>query len=185
MSKAPVAPYTVIKSDGPIEIRKYPEIITAHVRVSGSEDEALNKGFGKLADFIFGNNRSKKSIAMTAPVMQQASEKIAMTAPVLQQKNNNDWIITFVMPQEYSLATLPAPVNQEVIIQKEPATTYIVIRFSGFSGSKHFQKQLEKLQKYLDLHSYKTTDLPIFARYNPPWTLPFFRRNEVMLKINQ
>ncbi|HEX2977623.1 MAG TPA: heme-binding protein [Candidatus Babeliales bacterium] len=183
MAKTQEAPYTVISKDESVEIRRYEPLITAYVEVSGERKEAINEGFRLLADFIFGNNTSRKQIAMTAPVIQQKSEKIAMTAPVMQQKGDGNWRITFVMPAHFTLETLPKPNNNQVRIEKGKEKKVIVITFSGRGSETNIENHLKELRSYIEKNRVKIVGEPIFAFYNPPWTLPFWRRNEIMFLL--
>jgi len=179
--------YSTFK-DNNLEIREYAPKILAQVSVKGDFDEASSKGFKLLADFIFGNNISvdgSSKIDMTAPVvMQPVSEIINMTAPVITEGNNNEWIVSFVMPKEYSLSTLPKPNNKNISITSVPAEKYAVIVFSGLVRKSNYDEQVNLLEKFILKRKLKTIGLVQIARYNPPWTLPFFRRNELMIRIN-
>jgi len=109
--------YTVVEKDGKFEIRDYASYTTAEVVVEDSYNSALLKGFRILADYIFGNNRSKQHIAMTSPVMQSNTkpEKIEMTAPVLAQKHTgNAYLVSFILPKKYSIETAPEPVSENI-----------------------------------------------------------------------
>ena len=185
MSQVNEPKFKIIESHGNIEIREYEPLLVAEVRVEGERKEAISKGFRSLADYIFGNNAPSQKISMTAPVMQQPGEKIAMTAPVIQQATDHSghWKVSFVMPAGYTLETLPLPNNSQVEALSIPAKRYAVIRFSGLAGEENLQKHLEELVKYTKQVNLKTVGEPIFAFYNPPWTLPFLRRNETMLEI--
>lgn len=181
--------YKVIAQDKNIEIRQYDPMIVASVLVEGARDEAINKGFQKLADFIFGNNtlpnqKASDKIAMTAPVIQEPSEAIEMTAPVIQESVNNQWVIRFVMPEHYTMETLPKPNNDDVKISQTDTMTRAVVRFSGFATNNNLQKHENMLRAWLDNNDQYIIDgVPYFAFYDPPWTLPFLRRNEVMIPV--
>ncbi len=178
--------YTVSQTDDDsIELRDYAPRIVAQTEVTGPRQEAISAGFRRIADYIFGNNAPKESIAMTAPVIQQAQpgKKIAMTAPVIQQAEGDKWIVQFVMPAEYTLATLPKPTNPEVKLLKVPAKKMLVIRFSGSKDDANIAEHRAQLEEYAAAHRLKTAGAPVLAFYDPPWTLPFLRRNEVMLQL--
>lgn len=177
--------YTVISSAGPIEVRQYNPMIIAQVNVQGSRSEAVYGGFRMLADYIFGNNTSKQDIAMTAPVQQQASEKIAMTAPVMQQSTQDSWNISFIMPSSYNMTTLPKPNNNQVKIKELPAKRYVAIQFSGINTDNNISQHQEKLLSYIKTQQLKTTGTPTYAFYNRPWTLPFLKRNEILIEVSQ
>jgi hypothetical protein len=120
---------------------------------------------------------------MTVPVtMEPKSEKISMTAPVSMQEAAGKWRMHFVMPSKYTLETLPAPNNAEVKLREVPAKKFAVVRFSGFAGEEKTAKKTEELLTWLEGKQIKPSGVPELARYNAPWTLPFMRRNEVMVE---
>lgn len=178
------ASYTIIHTDGAIEWREYAPAIVAETTVSGERKEAINEGFKRIADYIFGNNRSNQSIAMTAPVLQQPNEKIAMTAPVLQEQQKQGWRVQFVMPASYRMDTLPTPVNSAVQLREVPRRVYAAITFSGMADSSRLQQKTAELDAYLQAKKIKATGGVVYAFYNPPWTLPLLRRNEVLIPIS-
>lgn len=174
---------TVLK-EGSFEVRDYPPLVVAEVTVSGDQKEAANKGFRLLAGYIFGGNKSRQSIAMTAPVAQaQTSEKIAMTAPVTQIKEANAWVVSFTMPKGYSLDTLPQPNDPQVHLRALPASRFAVLQFSGLAGKDDVSAKTTELQKRVTKHKLRPTGPVSLAQYNPPWTLWFMRRNEVMVEV--
>lgn len=200
--------YEILRTDGNIEIRKYPPKLIAEVLVDGDLSQASSKGFRKIAAFIFGNNRagrvedsgSTTRISMTAPVVIEpqtrsstSSEKIAMTAPVIvapqvesiaSMQTASRWLVSFVMPSKYSLATLPLPNDPEVKIREMPGTTVAVLRYSWLNGIDRVQKKTEELNRWLAANHYVTRGIPQLARYDPPWTLPMLRRNEIMVEVS-
>ena len=165
--------FTLVKKDGPFEVREYAEKIIAQVEVEGSYQDATSRGFKLLADFIFGNN--------TNPSLQ--SDKIEMTAPLISEKDKHKWLISFVMPSEYSLDTLPKPNNADVKIIALEIEKYAVIVFSGLVRESSFEEKITLLKNYVEENNFIVDGNVQIARYNPPWTLPFFRRNELLLKI--
>jgi DNA gyrase inhibitor GyrI len=175
--------YKVLESNQGIEIRDYPAMIVAEADVSGERNKAIGEGFRMIADYIFGNNLSSQKVAMTAPVTQQAGEKIAMTAPVTQQSAGNLWRVRFIMPAAYTMETLPKPKNSAVKLKEIGAKRFAVIRFSGFAGEDSLKRHTEQLMAFVRAKKMTTVSDPIYAFYNPPWTLPFLRRNEVMLEL--
>ena len=166
-----------------IELRSYDPMIVAAVQVNGKRKEAIGEGFRILADYIFGNNTLEQNISMTAPVQQQSGETIAMTAPVQQQKNSNFWTISFVMPKMYTLKTIPKPNNKAVILNEVPAQKFIVIRFSGTNSDDNIEQHERTLFNFIEQNKIKVMGESKYAFYNPPWTLPFMRRNEIMMQI--
>lgn len=184
MSRVEQPDYQVLSSFDSIEIRQYPPIIIAAVEVQGERKESISSGFRLLADYIFGNNTAQQGIAMTAPVQQQPNQKIAMTAPVQQQASGNLWRVSFIMPSEYSLETLPKPNNKAVQLNQIPTKQFIAIRFSGTNADSTVAKYEKQLMQYVETNQIQTVGAPKYAFYNPPWTLPFLRRNEVMVEVS-
>ncbi|WP_237066088.1 SOUL family heme-binding protein [Microbulbifer guangxiensis] len=179
--------YTLIEQAKPFELRKYKPRIVAEVVVGGSMEEASGTGFRLLANYIFGNNTARsggsEKIEMTAPVaMEPRSEKISMTAPVSMEQSSGKWRVTFVMPSQYTMDTLPRPNNQAVTLRQIPEKSYAVIRFSGFAGEKKVAEKTAELMDWMGRQGLNPTGNAELARYNPPWTLPFLRRNEIMVE---
>ena len=175
--------YMVVQSQGNIQIRDYGPMIVAEAEVSGDRKEAINQGFRIIADYIFGNNTSKKNVAMTAPVVQQQSEKISMTAPVTQEGGAGQWKVRFVMPASYTMDTLPKPNNDAVKLVEIAGKRYAVNRFSGMAGEASLRDHMDELNKFIVDNKLNPRSPPSFAFFNPPWTLPFLRRNEVMIEV--
>ena len=197
MSNVEQPQYQVISEQGNIQIREYSPSIVAEVQVQGEREEAISQGFRLLADYIFGNNKVEQDIAMTAPVTQRGSEKIAMTAPVTQQSSqkvemtapvkqqglDNAWKVNFTMPSKYSMNTLPTPNNEKVTLHQVPSKKYASIKFSGMGSNKNLASHEKELQEYISKNKIQAISEPIYAFYNPPWTLAFLRHNEIMIEI--
>ncbi len=175
--------YTLESKSGDFEIRAYGPTIVAEATVEGERDKAIQRGFGIIADYIFGNNLSSAKVAMTAPVTQQSSEKIAMTAPVTQQAKGKSWNVRFVMPSKYTMETLPKPRNPQVVLIEVPSTRFAAVRFSGFAGSESLDQHEAQLRVFMAERGLMAASTPQYAFYNAPWTLPFMRRNEIMIEI--
>jgi len=184
MSDVEQAKYTVVQTDDDFEIRDYAASIAAEVEVSGERKEAISEGFKMIADYIFGNNKSSDKVAMTAPVIQEQSQSIDMSAPVIQEGHGKSWKVRFIMPSHYTLETLPKPNNTSVKIVELPTKRFAVVRFSGVPDNDDLKAKTEQLTDWLKKQNLKTTGKPIYAFYNPPWTLPFLRRNEVLVEIS-
>jgi hypothetical protein len=176
-----------IEKKDAFEVREYQPKLIAQVLVNGTFDSASSKGFRLLADFIFGNNKTNegsKKIDMTAPVVtRDASEKIEMTAPVVSEETERGWYISFNMPKQYSKDTLPIPNNPEVKIIDVPSEKFAVITFSGLVREKKYVEMLNLLNEEMRKRNLEPKGPVILARYNPPWTLPFLRRNELMIRF--
>jgi DNA gyrase inhibitor GyrI len=185
MSNVEQAKYDISETHGAIEIRDYAPMIVAEVSVSGDRKKAIGDGFRLIADYIFGNNISSQKVAMTAPVIQQPSEKIAMTAPVTQQGGEGLWQVRFVMPSSHTMESLPKPNSPDVVLKEVAGKRFAVIRFSGRAKTKSLEERTKDLQAFIENRKLQAMSKPTYAFFNPPWTLPFLRRNEVMIEIQR
>lgn len=193
--------FELVSKEKNIELRRYPAFILAETWVDGDMSEASNKGFRAIAGYIFGDNKAAggtdpAKIAMTAPVTLEPaapSQKIAMTAPVtiepqagetLNMEGAKRWRVHFVMPSQYTLATLPKPNNTAVTLREVPAKTWAVLSFSGFNTEARVQQHTDELLAWVVTKKMPRIGNPQLARYDPPWTLPMFRRNEIMLEVS-
>lgn len=194
--------FEVTAQDGNYEVRRYAPVIVAETYVEGDMDAATRKGFQLIADYIFGNNqlagtaaeKASEKIAMTAPVTAEpvtASGKIAMTAPVTVEPvatassmaSATQWRIHFVMPSQYSMQTLPKPNNEAVKLRAMPARTFAVLSYSGFNTASRVQEKTDELALWMKSRNLEAAGAPQLARYDPPWTLPMWRRNEIQMEI--
>ena len=176
--------YKVLEKKNGYEIRQYREVIVAETMITqASFEDAGNLAFDLLGGYIFGNNTSSKSIAMTAPVNQSGSEKIAMTAPVNQSGESGTYHVCFTMPSSYSLETLPRPNDKRVILRKIPGRKLAVLRYAGNWSQDLFNKKKDLLLQLLARDGLKAVGPAEFARFNPPFLPSFFRRNEVWIPI--
>jgi hypothetical protein len=180
------ARYQVEEKDGDFELRQYALYIVAETLVEGEMDEVGNEGFRRLFGYISGNNQKKQSISMTAPVTQEkTAEKIAMTAPVTQEKAGGKFRITFMMPSEYSLDTLPEPLDSRVALKTESARLVAAIQYSGTWSLKRFEEHKKKLDDWISKRGLKPLADPVWARYDPPFKPWFLRRNEVLVPVER
>ena len=178
------AAYTVEKTDGDFQVRRYAPQVVAETIVEGSLKEAGNKAFRPLFRYISGANRSQSKIPMTAPVTQEREgEKIAMTAPVSQQAMSNRWSVTFMMPTNSTLESLPEPTDEKVRLRAIPVRRMAVVRYSGTWGEKRYERQLTRLREWMKANGMESLGEPVWSRYDPPFTLWFMRRNEILLPI--
>ncbi|GGA83553.1 heme-binding protein [Neiella marina] len=185
--------YKVLAQQDDFELRQYSSMIVAQSTVTGTMDDASGTGFRAVADYIFGNNTSasggSEEISMTAPVLI-SPQAIASGSPATNQlasspameDESGQWVIGFVMPSKFSLDTLPEPNSNKVVVSQVPARTMAVVTFSGLTGEDKVATKTQQLLAWMAENNLTPISAPKLARYNPPWTLPFFRRNEVMIE---
>lgn len=179
------AKYEMVKKDHKFEIRDYAPHILAETVVEGDLKDAGNTAFKRLFRYISGDNRSRNKVVMTAPVSQKpVGEKIKMTAPVGQQRVKETWAVSFMMPASYTLETLPEPENPKVTLRQVPARRMAAIRYSGFWSEKGYLRYKLKLESWIHEKGLTIVGDPIWARYNPPFTPWFLRRNEILIPVD-
>ncbi len=180
-------PFDLLVSEDDFEIRQYHQHIAASVLSKGDMDDASSAGFRSIADYIFGNNQhtntgESEKISMTAPVSMQLPSSDNLSQDQLND-DSQQWQVSFFMPAKYQLDTLPTPNNNQVKLEKIEAYYAAVIRFSGFTGSAKVENKVKLLQQWIENQQYTRKGAAHLARYNPPWTLPFLRRNEIIIQI--
>jgi SOUL heme-binding protein len=172
---------------GGVEFREYPALLVAETRVKADFAEAGNVAFRLLANYIFGNNRGKAKIDMTAPVSQAPAEKIDMTAPVTQRAPDQagEFVVAFTMPAKFTRATIPEPVDERVVIREIPARSMAVRAYSGTWSQTRFEEQVKLLLDEVAKSGRQARGPVEFARYDPPMMPWFLRRNEVMVEVTE
>jgi len=189
--------YTVLEQNKNYEIRQYDSYIIAQTKIKGDYRQASSLGFRILADFIFGNNtkqsavqmtapvgiKESENIQMTAPVIIKESESINMTAPVTITKDQKDYTVSFVMPFDYTLQTLPKPNNPQVEIKAQPARKVAAIKFSWYAGPKRVETKKQGLLNLLTQDNVATKGTPEYAGYDAPLSAPWLRRNEIIIEL--
>jgi effector-binding domain-containing protein len=177
-------PFKVESKNAKYEIRSYPPTLVAETRIEAGFDDAGNRGFRILADYIFGNNQARTQVSKEAFTTQQApSEKIAMTAPVTQVQSPLGFLVQFTMPVRFTLETLPKPNDGRVQLRQIPARRVAVIKYTGSWSEDHYQKNLQALLSGLKQDGVKVVGEPLFARFNSPFQLWFLRRNEIWVEV--
>ncbi len=161
--------YQVEVKEGDIEIRVYPQLLVAETEVQGNYEEIGKEGFQRLSGYIFGKNSTE--------------QEIAMTAPVLQEGTGDQWRMTFVMPDELTESTAPKPNDDQVTVKNLPGKRVAALKYSGSVSAEIITEKGNELQTWLDERGYKAISPVRSARYDPPWTLPMFRHNEVQIDV--
>ena len=178
--------YRTIREEGPFEIRRVEPHIVAETFVEGDFGDVGTTGFRRLFEYISGLNRSEAEIAMTAPVSQTPSDAAILRGrPVAQEGSDGRFRITFVMPSEYTLETLPVPADERIVLQAESPRTVAAIRYSGFWTRSRYRAHEHKLRDWIALQGLETFGEPVWARYDPPFMPWFLRRNEILITVRE
>jgi hypothetical protein len=175
--------FEVLEKDGSYELREYLPYIVAETRVEAGFEDAGSVAFQRLFRYISGNNIAQQKIAMTAPVTQSRGEKISMTAPVSQVADGNAYVVAFTLPSNYTLGTAPQPLDPTVRIRAVPAQLIACWRYSGRWTSSNFSEHEALLRERIKARRLSAGGDAVLARYNPPFTPWFMRRNEVLIPV--
>jgi len=179
----PMSRYSVVAQKDGYEIRQYEPYVLAETPM---KDESGNSGFRELFAYISGANSGSSKLAMTAPVLQSGGaggQKLAMTTPVLQTESAGGGIMAFVMPPGVKLEDLPRPASPAVTLRAVPGLKAAALRFSGWGYKSRVQKKVRQLSAALERDGLRAAAPPVTAFYNPPFTAPFMRRNEVLIEL--
>ena len=169
------APYRVLVSEPPFEQRHYPSFVVAETELPGDFDSASRTGFRRVAAYIFGENSGDSG----------SSRKIAMTAPVTVTPIPSGWRLHFVMPSQEKLDTLPKPNNSQVAIRRVADHEMVSIRFSGWATASAIKENTDRLTEWALSRKLTLVSTPQVARYNDPFTLPWRRRNEILIEVTK
>jgi len=175
--------YSVVGQHDGFELRRYPSCVVASIEVTSSFERAGNTGFMALVNYITGNNISRSKVAMTAPVIQESGIGLVQEYPVLEETNGDMHVVSFVMPSSWTLDTLPDPTDQRIVLRQVPVELVAVDRFTGRWTKASYQERLEALQRQLKRAGFEVVGVARFARFDPPWTPWFMRRNEIQIPV--
>ena len=166
-------PYEVVAEHEGFELRRYPAHLVAEVEVGGPFEVAGNLAFPRLARYIGGHNRPGSKVAMTAPVVQE------------KDPGTHRYIVGFVMPADLDETDLPEPADPGLRTRAVPAHTAAAVRFSGPWLVRRFDRRAEQLLVAVDAVGLAVAGPVRYARFDPPWTPWFLRRNEVVVPVLQ
>ncbi len=179
------AKYAVIARADGYEVRRYEPALIAKTAMPTLSRTDTGTAFRAIAGYIFGGNETAQPIAMTAPVVMNAppaSEKIAMTAPVVMGEGT----MAFVMPSKYkTLADLPKPKDGRVALREVPARTMAALRFSWYASPDRVAAQSSRLLSALQRDGVKVVGAPMLASYDPPFSIPVFKRHDILVEIER
>jgi hypothetical protein len=190
ISSVEEAGHTVLLDENNIQLRNYKGYLVAETLIEADYADSGRTGFRRLFRYISGNNSASAKVAMTGPVIKEnKSQKIAMTAPVFQEKmmftGKTAWKMSFVLPSDLTIKTAPKPLDGAVVLSEVPPKQVAVIRYSGLISERKIQRYTETLRSWIDRKGYEEVSSPRSAGYDPPWTIPMFRRNEVHIDVKE
>ena len=165
--------YKILKKEGQFEIRSYEDILMSSVRVTGSQYQALRKGFRPLVKYISGKERDGEKISMTAPVIQSTSDR------------KESFTVSFSMPSKYQVDNIPKSRNSEIFFEEVGSYRAAVIRFSGRANEELLDLKSYELRQWIEANGYSSVSTAKYLFYNDPSTPGFLRRNEVMIIIDK
>lgn len=177
--------FEALSEEDGLELRRYLPRVVARTRLEGQDEEAKNRGFRVLAGYIFGGNEGEQRIAMTTPVITEPSPgaRIAMTTPVETFESEGDAYMSFTMPSEWTLDELPRPNDARVELVEAPGRLVAALRFRGRPTLADFEDKQAALLVAVEAAGMRAVGAPYTAQYDPPWVLPFLRRNEVLVPV--
>ncbi|WP_246172790.1 SOUL family heme-binding protein [Thermochromatium tepidum] len=181
--------YQTLQTTADYELRRYEPYRVAEVEVRGDFEKVGSEAFRILAGYIFGDNQGGLKIEMTAPVSQRPAAvgtRLEMTAPVTQHQTEagtETYVVSFVMPERFSLETLPRPNNPRIVLRVEPASRVAARRYSGSWSEARYRDEERRLLHALQRDGLKPRGASVYARYNSPFSLPMFRRNEILVPL--
>lgn len=178
--------YTLMKSEGVFEIRKYDPMTVASVIIRGEYEAALEEGFIKLADYIFGKNTQEYQVRTNSSLIKEKqSAQLPMTAPVIHERAEMGWKVTFVLPREYTLKNAPKPLDPAITLTREPSRIMACMKYSGTNTLQAIEHRHQQLLDWLQTTDFRTCSQVRCAEYDGPLTVPFLRRNEVQVRVER
>ncbi len=164
-----VAPYNVLQAEGDFELRHYESLLLATTEMPEGMD-GTSTPFFKLFDYISGNNQKDETIEMTAPVFLDQASSVTKS-------------MSFVLPLNFKMATAPSPLDPAVTLQEIRDYTVATVKFTGFLSQNAIGVEEKRLRDWIADKGLEITGAAKAAGYNPPYTIPFLRRNEIVIPV--
>lgn len=171
MAQAEAIRYDVVEKFGKVEMRDYPPHVSIEIKIKGECRSTVNTAYRVLGEYLAGKNDAEKKIEMIMPITQQGFEDV--------------WKLAFSLPLEYKIDSLPKPLVSHVKLIDNPEKRYVATKLSGFASEKDVDSSNKRLMDYVFPNNLRVISQPITAFYNPPWALPFFRKNELMIEVRR
>lgn len=176
--------YFVLLKDKNFQVRKYNSFNLAQTFVRGDYEFAMNEGFFRLANYIFGSYSLGEKMSMSTPVLQGRSRKLTMSAPVLHEQKTDGWMMSFIIPSKYKFDALPKPLSEDIVLLKVPSIVVASVKYSGTNSEQRISEKTKELLEWLDRQEdFTAVSEPRIAQYDAPYVLPFLRRNEIQITV--
>ena len=177
------ATHSSLNTDGDIELREYEPLVVVQTTIEASHKDAGNAAFRKLFKYISGLNETQEKIAMTTPVFSEEHKHSEVFIEDSLKAENEAWQYAFVLPASYTLESAPQPKDAKVTLAEIPAGRAAVIRYSGRWDDGLRDSKTVELREWIEKEGLEEVSAPRYAAYDPPWTLPAMRRNEVIIEV--
>jgi effector-binding domain-containing protein len=175
--------HVVLEDHQGVQLRAYTDQVVVETEVESAFDEAGNRAFRRLFNYISGANERRMKIAMTAPVTQELSVTAETATPVDLGDGRQGWRVAFLIPADIPWSEVPAPRDERVTVRRIPGRTMAAIRFSGSWSTESFQRRHDELVAFMEARGWQADGPAVYARYNAPYTPSFLRRNEVLIPV--
>ncbi len=177
--------YDLLKSDGDFEVRKYDSLTLASITLNQEYDLAMEEGLRRLSGYIYGQNSSQQEMK-TWDARSQEREELSMIYPVLRERSEAGWTISFVLPRHLTLTTAPRPEDTAIYLHRESPRFMATLRYGGHNDLDKFESKTRELQDWLSQNrEFRVVSSFRCAEYDGPLTIPFLRRNEVLVRVDK
>ncbi len=176
--------YDVIHEDGELAIRRYPAFLRARTLTAGDYTASSEANYKRLASYISGHNSGNVRLYPPDSLAQSnlRGESIAMTTPVLQAPVEDGWTMAFILPRKYTFSTAPKPLDATIELEQVPPQTMAILRYSGNVDEDRIQRKFRELRGWVQSIGWRSISEPLAAQYDPPFTISFLKRNEVLVR---
>ena len=176
--------YDVVHEDGELEIRRYAAFLRAKTFAAGDYAASTEAGFKRLASYISGHNSGNVRLYPPDSLAQSnlRGQANAMTTPVLQAPVEGGWTMAFILPRKYTFSTAPKPLDAQIELEQVPPQTMAILRYSGSVDEDRIQRKFRELRGWVQSIGWRSISEPLAAQYDPPFTIPFLKRNEVLVR---
>jgi hypothetical protein len=172
-------PFAIIDRPGGVEIRQYGPRMALEVQAAGTADAARAIALERLGDFAAGANMRAAEVALSLPVAQLP--KRDENGPA--RDNAWLWTVRVHLPLRIRAADVPAPFDSTLRVRKLPPDTFAVLRFNGVARPASTARRRAELAAVLAQSDWEPAGPAEVWFYDPSWTVPALRRNEIAVPV--